>query len=478
MKFKPNNTRIAIIGLGYVGLPLAVEFAKKYPVIGFDIKQSRIDKLNVGHDTTLEVEDKDLKAVLLKENPIQQVQGTGLKVQGGDNNPNTNPKAQFETKSSSLVQPQVDHSSPVNKGLFLTINPQDITKCNYYIITVPTPIDKYKRPDLSHLISASETVGKVIKKNDIVIYESTVYPGATEEDCVPVLEKTSGLIFNTDFFCGYSPERINPGDKINTLTKIVKVTSGSNPEIADNVDELFKSIITAGTHKVSNIKVAEASKAIENAQRDLNISFVNELALIFDRIGINTNEVIDAAATKWNFLKFKPGLVGGHCIGVDPYYLLWKSEELGYYPEVLKSGRRVNENMAKFVASKVIKLMIQNGYKISDSKVLILGITFKENCPDIRNTGVIDMINELKEFGCNVDVYDPWADPEKVKQEYNMVLLSSDHNIYERNYNAIILATAHNEFLELDINNLKDGNNAIVFDIKGVLTKELVDWRL
>lgn len=473
MKFDPKNTRIAIIGLGYVGLPLAVEFAKKYPVIGFDIKQSRIDELNSGHDSTLEVENKDLKAVLLKDNPIKQTQS--------DHAQNTIHKTQpetwnlkHETNSSSLVTRNL---SPVEKGLFLTTNTQGIANCNYYIITVPTSIDKNKCPDLSHLIKASEIVGNVLKKNDIVIYESTVYPGATEEDCVPVLEKYSKLLFNNDFFCGYSPERINPGDKINTLTKIVKVTSGSNDKIANIVDDLYKSIITAGTHKVSNIKVAEASKAIENAQRDLNISFVNELALIFDRIGINTNEVIEAASTKWNFLKFKPGLVGGHCIGVDPYYLLWKAEELGYYPEVIKSGRRINEYMGRFVSNKIIKLMIQKGQRISCSKILILGITFKENCPDIRNTGIVDVITELKEFGCEVHVIDPWANKNEVKREYNIDLKSSTDNIDNNNYGAIILAVAHDKFKEFDIQNFRT-NNSVIFDIKGVWDRSIVDGSL
>ncbi|MFC2118132.1 nucleotide sugar dehydrogenase [Bacteroidota bacterium] len=432
MKFDPKNTRIAIIGLGYVGLPLAVEFAKKYPVVGFDIKKSRVEELKNGHDSTLETEDEDLSLV---------------------------------TRHSSLDE----------KGLFLTTNPQDIINCNYYIVTVPTPIDKNKRPDLNSLKDASKTVGEVLSKNDTVIYESTVYPGATEEDCVPVLEEHSKLKYNVDFFCGYSPERINPGDKVNTLTKIIKVTSGSNPEIADNVDELYKSIITAGTFKATNIKVAEASKAIENAQRDLNISFVNELALIFDKMGINTNDVIEAAATKWNYLKFKPGLVGGHCINVDPYYMVWKAEELGYYPEVIKSGRRVNEKMGKFVANKLIKLMTQKELKISGSNVLVLGFTFKENCPDIRNTRVIDVITELKEFGCNVDVYDPWPNKEEVKKEFNINLKSSTTELQTNGYNAIILAVAHKEFEKLDIKKLINGKNTVVYDLKSVLPKDIVD---
>ncbi|MCF6342307.1 MAG: nucleotide sugar dehydrogenase, partial [Bacteroidales bacterium] len=359
--------KITIIGLGYVGLPLAVEFAKKTRVVGFDINQARVDELNSGTDSTLEVDDEDLKSVL---------------------------------------------GTQAAKGLFLTTSVDDIRDSQIYIVTVPTPIDDNKRPDLKPLVKASETLGQVVKKGDIVIYESTVYPGATEEECLPVIEKVSGLKFNVDFFAGYSPERINPGDKVNTLTKIKKVTSGSTPEIADEVDDLYNTILENGTFKASSLKVAEASKVIENAQRDLNISFVNELALIFDRIGIDTNDVIEAAGSKWNFLKYKPGLVGGHCIGVDPYYLAYKAETLGYYPEVIYSGRRVNEFMPHFVADKVVKLMIKKGQKILNSKVLLLGITFKENCPDIRNTRVVDIVDELQAFGCIVDIYDPWADKE------------------------------------------------------------------
>jgi len=449
MKFDPSNTRIAIIGLGYVGLPLAVEFAKKYPVIGYDIKQSRVNELISGHDSTLEIEDKDLKSVLLIQSPLQGY--------------------------SSLIP---RHSSHIDKGLFLTTNTTDITNCNYYIVTVPTPIDNNKHPDLSYLINASGEVGKVLNKNDIVIYESTVYPGATEEDCVPVLEKTSSLIFNKDFFCGYSPERINPGDKIKTLIKIVKVTSGSTNDTGNMVDELYKSIIVAGTHKAPNIKVAEASKAIENAQRDLNISFVNELALIFDRMGIDTNDVIEAASTKWNFLKFKPGLVGGHCIGVDPYFLLWKAEKLGYIPEVIKSGRKVNEKMSNFVANKVVKLMIKNDLKILNSKILVLGITFKENCPDIRNTRVIDLINELTGFGCKIDIFDPWANKKEVKAEFYLDLYTSIHQLPKANYQAIVIAVAHNEFKKLDIFEYIVDNKSVIYDTKAILLQNSVNGRL
>ena len=419
---QPKNIKIAIIGLGYVGLPLAVEFGKKYSVLGFDINQLRIDELNSGHDRTQEMTSEELKSL---------------------------------------------------EYLSFSMDKEQLKTCNIFIVTVPTPIDKYKKPDLTPLISASRTVGKFLKKNDLVIYESTVYPGCTEEDCVPVLERESGLIFNQDFFCGYSPERINPGDKINTLTKIKKVTSGSTPKIADFVDDLYGSIIEAGTYKATSLKVAEASKAIENAQRDVNISFVNELALIFDKMGIDTSEVLEAAGTKWNFLKFKPGLVGGHCIGVDPYYLLHKSESLGYYPQVILSGRRINDNMGIFVANKLIKLLIKKGHKIEGSKVLILGITFKENCPDIRNSRVIDVYHELKEFGVNVEVYDPWASKHEVQEEYGIMLLDT----LKSKYDGILLAVSHDEYKLLNLENFKN-TNAVIFDIKGVLDKKLVDARL
>jgi UDP-N-acetyl-D-galactosamine dehydrogenase len=416
------STRIAIIGLGYVGFPLAVEFGKNIPTLGFDIDTSRIAELNKGFDRTQEVTAEQLKSSV---------------------------------------------------SLTFSSNAADLSTCNTFIVTVPTPIDHFKKPDLTPLLKASEMIGKALKKGDLVIYESTVYPGCTEEDCVPVLEKFSGLKFNEDFFCGYSPERINPGDKVNTLTKIKKVTSGSTPEIAEKVDQLYRSIITAGTHKAPSMKVAEASKAIENAQRDVNISFVNELALIFDRMGIDTTEVLEAAGTKWNFLNFKPGLVGGHCIGVDPYYLLHKSESLGYYPQVILSGRRVNDNMGIFVANKLVKLLINKGQKIAGAKTLMLGITFKENCPDIRNSRVVDIYKELVDFGMEVDVYDPWANPAEVKHEHGIDLVSK----LASSYQAIVLTVAHNEFLDLPFAALK-AENGVIFDIKSILSKDLADARL
>lgn len=414
-----ENIKIAVIGLGYVGLPLAVEFGKKYETVGFDIAQWRIDELREGYDRTLEVE---------KENLLS------------------------------------------SKNLAFSTKLDEISKCNIFIVTVPTPIDEHKRPDLTPLIKASESIGKILKKDDIVIYESTVYPGATEEDCVPVLEKNSGLVFNKDFFCGYSPERINPGDKEHTVTKILKVTSGSTPEIALKVDELYKSIIVAGTHLAPSIKVAEAAKVIENSQRDINIAFVNELAIIFNKLGIDTNAVLEAAGTKWNFLKFKPGLVGGHCIGVDPYYLTHKAQQVGYNPEIILAGRRLNDNMGIYVANQVIKLMIKKGHKIEGSKVLILGITFKENTPDIRNSRVIDVIRELEEFGCEIEVYDPWADNKEVKHEYNIDLIE---DVDRFKYESIILAVAHNEFEDMKID---AGKDVVVYDIKSKL--KLYDGRL
>jgi len=413
---------IAVIGLGYVGFPLAVEFGKLYPTLGFDIDQGRIAELQRGFDRTQEVSESQLAS---------------------------------------------------SDSLRFSYQTDDLKGCNTFIVTVPTPIDHFKKPDLSPLLKASEMIGRVLKKGDVVVYESTVYPGCTEEDCVPVLEKYSGLVFNQDFFCGYSPERINPGDKVNTLTKIKKVTSGSTPEVAEQVDALYRSIIQAGTHKASSIKVAEASKAIENAQRDVNISFVNELALIFDRMGIDTTEVLEAAGTKWNFLNFKPGLVGGHCIGVDPYYLLHKSESLGYYPQVILSGRRVNDNMGIFVANKLVKLMIRKGKKIGGARTLMLGITFKENCPDIRNSRVVDIYKELKDFGMEVDVYDPWANAEEVQKEHGITLVK----MLAEAYDAIVLTVAHGEFLELPFVKLK-AKDGIIFDIKSVLDKSLVDARL
>lgn len=422
--------KIGIIGLGYVGLPLAIEFGKKYQVIGFDIKQERIEELSQGNDSTKEADLTALNEVL------------------------------------------TSHKNEI--GLSFSSQVSDLKSCNIFIVTVPTPIDQFKAPNLTPLLKASQMIAEVLKKGDIVIYESTVYPGCTEEDCVPVLEEYSGLTFNQDFFCGYSPERINPGDKVNTLTKIVKVTSGSTPEIADVVNNLYGSIITAGTHKAPNIKVAEASKAIENAQRDVNISFVNELSLIFDRIGIDTTDVLDAAGTKWNFLKYKPGLVGGHCIGVDPYYLAHKAESLGYHPEVILSGRRVNDNMGMFVANRVIKLLIDRGHKVLGSKALILGMTFKENCPDIRNSRVIDIYQELKQFGLEVDVYDPHADHHEVKEEYGIEMIPS----LENQYDATILAVSHAEFLPLDLDDLKVDNQSVIFDTKSFLERSKIDGRL
>lgn len=419
---KIQNKNIAVIGLGYVGLPLAVAFGSKYKTIGFDINTTRVSELSQGIDRTFESDKNKIESAT-----------------------------------------QLTFSSAV----------EDLLSCDIFIVTVPTPINQFKAPDLDPLLKASEMIGKVLKKGDIIIYESTVYPGCTEEDCVPVLEKHSGLKFNSDFYCGYSPERINPGDKINTLTTIKKVTSGSTPEIATFVDDLYAAIITAGTYKAPSIKVAEASKAIENAQRDINISFVNELALIFDRIGIDTNDVLEAACTKWNFLKYKPGLVGGHCIGVDPYYLAHKAESLGYHPQVILSGRRVNDTMGMFIASKVVKLMIQKGTNVKGAKVLLLGVTFKENCPDIRNSKVVDIYNELVQFGLEVDVFDPHADPDQVQSEYNIELILSPTQ-----YDAIILTVAHKEFLKLDLNALKNGNHTVIFDSKAVLDRVNVDARL
>lgn len=428
----PQQKKIAVIGLGYVGLPLAIEFAKHFHVIGFDINKKRIKELQNGIDVTNEADVNALKKLLA--------------------------------------------SSKKNKaGLVFSNTLQDISGANIFIVTVPTPVDRYNSPDLIPLLTASEMIGKFLKKKDIVIYESTVYPGCTEEECVPVLERTSNLRFNKDFFVGYSPERINPGDKINTLTKIKKVTSGSTPQIADTIDKLYKTIIKAGTHKAPGIKVAEASKAIENAQRDVNISFVNELALIFDRIGIDTNEVLEAAATKWNFLKFKPGLVGGHCISVDPYYLAHKAVSLGYHPQVILSGRRVNDFMGQFVANKVVKMMIEKGHTIKGSDALIMGIAFKENCPDIRNSKVIDIYHELIQFGLKVDVYDPWANSAEVKKEFGIdIILKVDP---KKNYAAIIIAVAHNKFLSFDFKKYK-AKNAVIFDAKACLEKGVADARL
>jgi len=425
-----ESHKICMIGLGYVGLPLAVEFAKHFPVIGFDIRQSRIDALNQGHDSTLEVEDENLQSVLTKKIPSA-------------------------------------------KGLFLSSKMEDIRACNIYIVTVPTPVDKNNRPDLTPLIKSSETIGKVISKGNIVIYESTVYPGCTEEDCLPVIEKASGLKLNVDFYAGYSPERINPGDKEHTVTTIHKVTSGSTPEIAEVVDQLYKTVIKAGTHKAPSIRVAETAKVIENSQRDINIAFVNELAHICAHMNLDTRAVLDAAGTKWNFLKFSPGLVGGHCIGVDPYYIAQKAQEVGYHPEIILAGRRMNDGMGAWVASQIVKLMIKKDIPINKSKVLILGITFKENCPDVRNTKVVDVVNELRQFGCYVDIYDPWASASEVKHEYNETLVS-EFNI--ENYNTIVLAVAHNEFKTIDFT--KRSKLSVLYDIKSLLPKDIVDGRL
>lgn len=414
--------KIGIIGLGYVGLPLAVEFGRILEVVGFDINQDRIEELRSGHDRTLEVDPEELKSA---------------------------------------------------SRLMYSSNPKDLSSVNCFIVTVPTPVDEYKTPDLTPLIKASETVGKVLKKGDIVIYESTVYPGCTEEDCVPVLEKHSGLKFNVDFFCGYSPERINPGDKQHRLPNIKKVTSGSNPEVAEKVDQLYKKIIKAGTHKASSIKVAEAAKVIENSQRDINIAFVNELSLIFEKMGIDTHEVLDAAGTKWNFLPYKPGLVGGHCIGVDPYYLTYKADSLGYYPQVILAGRRINDNMGIHIANRVIKLMTQHDLPVNKAKILVLGITFKENCPDIRNSRAIDVIRELQSFGADVEVYDPHADVEEVRHEYGLELISD----LNKEYAAIVLAVSHNEFTSINWSSIRSGNT-IVYDVKGFLDKSLVTARL
>ena len=426
--------KIAVIGLGYVGLPLAVEFAKQYPTVGFDINGPRVDELLNGHDRTLEVEDDDLKKVI----------------------------------ASDLVTTEKE-----GKGLYCTTAIGDIESSNFYVITVPTPTDKNKRPVLTPLIKASESVGKVLKKGDYVIYESTVYPGVTEDECVPILEQVSDLKFNEDFFVGYSPERINPGDKERTVTKILKVTSGSTTEAAKVIDDLYKSVITAGTHLAPTIKVAEAAKVIENSQRDINIAFVNELAKIFNKLDIDTHSVLEAAGTKWNFLPFKPGLVGGHCIGVDPYYLAQKAQEAGYHPEIILSGRRLNDDMGKYVAGEVVKLMMKRSLPVLASNVLMLGITFKENCPDIRNTRAIDVYEELQSYNVNVDVYDPWADSNEVKDEFGFNLIEKPKS----RYHAVILTVAHREFLNQDLRSqLVEGG--ILYDVKGILDIESIDARL
>lgn len=429
------SIKIAVIGLGYVGLPLARLFATKYPVVGFDINSKRIKELNAGQDSTLEVSNDVLQSVLVSGLPHEQ-------------------------------------------GLYCSCELQDIRDCNVYIITVPTPVDKNNRPDLTPLYKASETVGKVLKKGDIVIYESTVYPGVTEEECVPVLEQVSKLKFNVDFYAGYSPERINPGDKEHTVEKILKVTSGSTPEVGQQVNNLYKSVITAGTHLAPSIKVAEAAKVIENSQRDINIAFVNELAKIFNILNIDTHSVLEAAGTKWNFLPFKPGLVGGHCIGVDPYYLAQKAQEHGYHPEIILAGRRLNDGMGEYIASQVIKCMIKKGININGSEVLMLGVTFKENCPDVRNTKIVDVIYALKDYGIKVTTYDPWANPLEVRDEYGIDSIPefSNPQISDQKYDAIVLGVAHKEFLNLDFHKLKK-DTAIVYDVKGVI-KDKADLRL
>jgi UDP-N-acetyl-D-galactosamine dehydrogenase len=426
-----KSKKIAVIGLGYVGLPLAAAFAEKYPVVGFDINQGRVNELKSGHDHTLELADDELKAVL---------------VEGMES----------------------------GNGLLPSFNAEDLNACNVFIVTVPTPTDKHNRPVLTPLVKASETVGKALKKGDIVIYESTVYPGVTEEECVPVLERVSGLKYNEDFFAGYSPERINPGDKEHTVKKILKVTSGSTPAIADEVDALYKSIIVAGTHKAPSIKVAEAAKVIENSQRDINIAFVNELAKIFNLMGIDTHDVLEAAGTKWNFLKFKPGLVGGHCIGVDPYYLAQKAEELGYHPEIILAGRRLNDGMGKYVAGEVVKLMVKKDIKVKGSKALILGFTFKEDCPDVRNTKVIDIVRELKTYGIEVIIHDPWADENEVQHEYGVI---SSKTIPAGEFQSVVLAVAHKEFKSLNIKNQVE-SGGVIYDVKGMLEGNLVDGKL
>lgn len=442
--------QIAIIGLGYVGLPLARLFATKYPVVGFDINQQRIAELNAGNDFTLEVEEDLLKSVLVTVNPFVI--------------PSLNKE---ETKVSDEVYERSSEKSQTNaqRGLYCTHELSDIAEANIYIITVPTPVDKNNKPDLTPLYKASETVGKVLKKGDIVVYESTVYPGATEEECIPVLEKVSGLTFNQDFFAGYSPERINPGDKEHTVEKILKVTSGSTPEIGNVVDDLYKSVIIAGTHLAPSIKVAEAAKVIENSQRDINIAFVNELAKIFNLMDINTHDVLEAAGTKWNFLPFKPGLVGGHCIGVDPYYLAQKAQEFGYHPEIILAGRRLNDSMGKYVAEQVIKAMIKKDMNVNGADILMLGITFKENCPDVRNTKIVDVIAALEDFGVQVTTYDPWANPEEVKHEYG---LDCSTQLPAQKFDAVVLGVAHLEFLGI---NLADylKSNGVVYDVKGIL---------
>ena len=424
-----NDVKIAVIGLGYVGLPLAVEFGKKYPVIGFDINQHRIEELKSGSDNTLEVSDEELASAI-----------------------------------------QLQFSSDIN----------ELAECNFYIVTVPTPIDEYKQPDLTPLVKASTAIGSVLKAGDIVVYESTVYPGATEEVCIPELERSSGLKFNKDFFAGYSPERINPGDKEHRVTNILKVTAGSTPEVADLVDDVYNLIITAGTHKAPSIKVAEAAKVIENTQRDVNIALINELAVIFNKMGIDTEAVLTAAGTKWNFLPFRPGLVGGHCIGVDPYYLTHKAQAIGYNPEIILAGRRLNDSMGEYVVTQLVKTMIKKCIQVEGAKVLILGLSFKENCPDVRNTKVIDIIHELKEYNINVDVYDPWVDASEAQQEYGISPINGIANLESNNYDGIILAVAHNQFVEMGVEQIRalGKQNHVLYDLKYLFNSELSDIRL
>ena len=430
-----KKSKIAIIGLGYVGLPLAVEFAKQYQTVGFDINQERVDELNSCEDKTLEISTEELKAVIVDVNDEDKI------------------------------------------GLKVSTDIESMQSCNFYIVTVPTPTDKNNRPVLIPLQKASETVGKVLKKGDYVVYESTVYPGATEESCIPILEKISGLKFNKDFYVGYSPERINPGDKLHTVSKILKVTSGSTPESATYIDNIYKSVITAGTFKASSIKVAEAAKVIENSQRDINIAFVNELSKIFNLLNIDTHEVLEAAGTKWNFLPFRPGLVGGHCIGVDPYYLAQKAQEAGYHPEIILAGRRLNDTMGQYVSGEIVKLMIKKDIKIKNARILMLGITFKENCPDIRNTRAIDVYRELQSYGIEVELFDPWASAEEVQEEYQINIATEENKLKESNYDAIVYTVAHNEFKALDFNKYIK-SPGVIYDVKGVLSKDKVDGRL
>ena len=425
---------IGVIGLGYVGLPLAVEFSKYYPVVGFDINKKRVDELQKGIDFTLEVDEPLLNQVITDHLPVLG-----------------------------------------KKGLYCTNDLNNISKCNVYIITVPTPVDKNNHPDLGPLYKASETVGKVLKKGDIVVYESTVFPGATEDECVPVLERVSGMKFNVDFFCGYSPERINPGDKLHTVSKIKKITSGSTPEIAEQVDSLYRSIITVGTHKAPSIKVAEAAKVIENSQRDINIAFVNELAKIFNLLGIDTHQVLEASATKWNFLPFKPGLVGGHCIGVDPYYLAQKAQQAGYHPEIILAGRRLNDGMGQYIAGELVKLMIKNDIGVKGANVLLLGITFKENCPDVRNTRVVDIIKELESYAVTLTIYDPWANAKDVAHEYGIEIITTLPE--DKLFDSMILAVAHKDFLGIDWRQ-KVKKGGIIYDVKGCLDSKMIDARL